>query len=64
MIVVQLEAKSSRELGPSSRMPIMMSGIPQIPIIVSQEQQVRFVMPDTIVIVCKLRQELEPFTRQ
>jgi hypothetical protein len=34
---VQLEARLSRELTPSSRMPRMMSGIPQIPIIVSQD---------------------------
>jgi hypothetical protein len=32
---VQLEARSFRELTPSSRMPRMMSAIPQIPIIVS-----------------------------
>jgi len=33
----------------------MMNGIPQIPIIVSQEQHFRFVMPDTTIVACKFK---------
>jgi hypothetical protein len=39
-------------------MPRMMSVIPQIPIIISQQQHISYVMPDKIVVACKFKQEL------
>jgi hypothetical protein len=50
----------SREFTPSSRRFRLMSGIPYIPIVVSQEQSIIFVMPKTIVVVCKLGPKVEP----
>ncbi len=40
----------SKEFTPSSKRPSLMSGIPQIPIIVSHEQQMKFVMQETTTI--------------
>jgi hypothetical protein len=60
MNVVQLEVKSFKKLMPSSRMPRVMNAIPQILIIVSQEQQIGFVMPNTLEVACKLRQKSKP----
>ncbi len=43
MNVVQLEARLFRELTPSFKVLKMMSGIPHIPIIISQEQHISLV---------------------
>lgn len=50
----------SIEFTPSSKKPRLVSGILQIPIIVSHEQQMRSVMPETTTIAYKLGQEVEP----
>jgi hypothetical protein len=49
----------SREFTPSSNMLKLMSGILQIPIVVSQKQLIRYVMPKITTIVCKLGQEVK-----
>jgi len=41
-------------------MPIMMSEILQIPIIIPQEQQIKYVMLNITTIVYKFRQESKP----
>jgi hypothetical protein len=60
MNVVQLEARLFRELTPSFKVLKMMSGIPHIPIIVSQKQHIGSMMPNIIIIACKLGQKSEP----
>ncbi len=45
-------------------MLIMMSGILQIPIIISQEQHIRSVMLNIVVVAYKFRQESEPSKRR
>jgi hypothetical protein len=42
----------------------MMNGIPQIPIIVSQKQHIGSVMPNIIIITCKLGQKSKPSKRR
>jgi hypothetical protein len=50
MNVVQLEAKMSKEFTPSSIRLKLMSGIPQIPTIVSQEQLIRSMMLEIAIV--------------
>jgi len=45
-------------------MIIMMGGIHQISINVSQEQQIWFVMLDIIIVACKFRQKSKPLRRK
>jgi hypothetical protein len=42
----------------------MVNGISQIPIIVSKGQENKFVMPKTVVVACKFKQELKPLRRR
>ncbi len=44
-------------------MPRMMNGIPQIPIIISQEQQIRSVVLNIGVVTYKFKQESKPSKR-
>jgi hypothetical protein len=64
MNVVQLEARLFRELTPSLKVHKVMSGIPQIPIIVSQKQNIGYVMPNINIIACKLGQKSKPSKRR
>ncbi len=41
----------------------MVNGIPQIPIIVSKGQENKFVMPNTVVVACKFKQEPKPLRK-
>jgi hypothetical protein len=47
---MQLEVTMFKEFTPSSKRPNLMNGMPQIPIIVSHEQQMKFVMLKTTII--------------
>jgi hypothetical protein len=44
----------SKEFTPSSNMLRLVNGIPQIPIIVSQEQSINFVMLEITIVIYKL----------
>jgi hypothetical protein len=57
MNVVELEVRMSIKFTPSSNKLRLMSGILHIPIIISQEQLIRSVMPQMATITCKLGPE-------
>jgi hypothetical protein len=63
MNVVLLEVKMSKEFTPSLSKIRLINGIPQIPIIVSQEQQIRSVMLEITIVAYKFGQEFEPLIR-
>ncbi len=52
-----VKAKSSKELTLSLKMPTIMNGIAQMPVVVSEDQQNRYVMPKMVAVACKLKQE-------
>jgi hypothetical protein len=64
MNVVQLKVRSSRKLTLSPKMLKMMSGIPQMAVIVSKEQQIKSMMLETYVITCKFKQKFEQLRRK
>lgn len=53
----------SKKFTPSLSKFRLINGIPQIPIIVSQEQPIRFVMLKITIVAYKLGQEFEPLIR-
>jgi hypothetical protein len=64
MNAVQLEARMSKGFTPSSIRLRLMSGIPQIPTIVSQEQLISSMMPKIVVVACKLGTKATPSKRK
>ncbi len=63
MNVVQLEVRMSKELTTSSSKLRLINAILQIPIIVSQEQPIRFLMLEITIVTYKLGQQFEPLIR-
>jgi hypothetical protein len=55
MNVTQLEVRMSKEFTPSSSRLKLMGGIPQLSIIVPQEQLIRYAMPKIVIVTYKFR---------